>query len=173
MGTMLKLRSQLFQQRNNWWCNLQFDPFHTKLILKQGQNLVMRLTSGQEVVDSLKSVSKLTPRFSAPSTATAAEEIYANDGATYGGVSETTTVNGQRYRHMELSSLVHYCSAIQSPLRKVSKLIVLPILGLMGMGMLSISLIKSHGQELAVSGNELSTNNRAALILAEVMIKKS
>ena len=45
----------------------------------------------------------------------------------------------KRYRHMELSSQVHYClPAIRSPWSQVSKLIVSPILGLMGMGMLLI-----------------------------------
>ena len=70
---------------------------------------------------------------SAPSTATAVLRIYANDGATYGGVDHRK----QAEQIMARNSPARCCSpVIQSHLRKVSKLIVLPILGLMGMAML-------------------------------------
>ena len=101
---------------------------------------------------------------SAPSTATAVLRIYANDGATYGGVSETTTVNGQ--------TVSTYGAKMPGTLLYTSNTITLEEgfqtyrVADIGNAINLTDKITWTVEFSGVSGDELSTNNRAALILA-------
>ena len=102
---------------------------------------------------------------SAPSTATAVLRIYANDGATYGGVDSQKT-GGTNYGAKQPGSLLFTSNTIA--LKEGFQTYRVTDLGIDGDGdVVNLTDKITWTVEFSgVSGNELSTNNRAALILA-------